>query len=66
MAGTVYQDLGLCFYYQMRYREAMQLYLAACTTIVRHFGYKHPDLAVPSFNIANVMCAAGSYNRAVQ
>lgn len=27
MAGTVYQDLGLCFYYQMRYREAMQLYL---------------------------------------
>ena len=29
------------------------------------FGSHHPDLAVPTFNIANVMCAAGKYRRAI-
>jgi len=42
MTATTLQDLGLCFYYQMRYRAAMKFYQAACHTIVANFGSRHP------------------------
>ena len=30
------------------------------------FGPGHPDLAVPAFNIANILCAATDFVRAVR
>ena len=65
MTATVLQDLGLCYYYQRRYKEAMALYTSACHVIIKKLGSCHPDLAVPSFNIANIMCAADEYGRAI-
>mmetsp|Transcript_27548 Transcript_27548/g.62508 ORF Transcript_27548/g.62508 Transcript_27548/m.62508 type:complete len:512 (-) Transcript_27548:244-1779(-) len=65
MNATTLQDLGLCYYYQMKYKEAMHYYESACHLIMEKFGSHHPDLAVPTFNIANVMCAAGKYRRAI-
>ena len=46
------QDLGLCLYYQRKLTEAMGYYERACRIIVRNFGERHPDLAVPAFNVA--------------
>ena len=53
MTATVLQDLGLCYYYQRRYKEAMSLYTSAVHVIIRKLGACHPDLAVPTFNIVS-------------
>jgi tetratricopeptide (TPR) repeat protein len=65
MTATTLQDLGLCYYYQHRYREALELYTSACRVIIEKLGCCHPDLAVPAFNIANIMCAADQFRRAI-
>ena len=65
MTATTLQDLGLCYYYQHRYKEAMALYTSACRVIVEKLGPCHVALACPAFNIANIMCAAGTYERAI-
>jgi tetratricopeptide (TPR) repeat protein len=65
MTATTLQDLGLCYYYQHRYQEAMALYTSACRVIVEKLGPCHVALACPAFNIANIMCAAGTYERAI-
>ena len=65
MIATTLQDLGLCYYYQHRYKEALELYTAACHRIIETLGPCHPDLAVPTFNMANIMCATDEYSVAV-
>ena len=34
MNATTLQDLGLCYYYQMKYKEAMHYYESACHLIM--------------------------------
>ena len=65
MTATTLQDLGLCYYYQHRYKEAMALYTSAMRVIIDKLGPCHVALACPAFNIANIMCAAGTYDRAI-
>ena len=43
----------------------MTLYTSACRVIIEKLGSCHVALACPTFNIANIMCAAGTFARAI-